>query len=99
MKFFNLMLLLLCLFVGAQSWYYCTYTIKSGDTLWGISRRFGVTIDDIMWANEGSRCIANRNLIYAGCTIYIPYHSHPGVCSTDPFEDTIENPVEDLIVV
>lgn len=38
------------------------YTIKRGDTLWGISRRYGVTIQNIVsWNN-----IQNPNLIYPG---------------------------------
>ena len=38
------------------------YTIKRGDTLWGISRRYGVTIQNIVsWNN-----IQNQNLIYPG---------------------------------
>lgn len=38
------------------------YTIKRGDTLWGISRRYGVSIQNIIsWNN-----IQNPNLIYPG---------------------------------
>ena len=38
------------------------YTIKRGDTLWGISRRYGVSVQDIVsWNN-----IQNQNLIYPG---------------------------------
>lgn len=38
------------------------YTIKRGDTLWGISRRYGVSIQNIVsWNN-----IQNPNLIYPG---------------------------------
>ena len=44
-----------------------TYTIKRGDTLWGISRKYGVSIQNIVsWNN-----IKNPNLIYAGNTIVI----------------------------
>ena len=43
------------------------YRIKWGDTLWGISRRYGVSINDLaQWNN-----IANPNLIYAGNTLVI----------------------------
>lgn len=38
------------------------YVVKSGDTLWGISRRFGVSIARIIMLNR----IANPNLIYPG---------------------------------
>lgn len=38
------------------------YTIKRGDTLWGISRRYGVSVQNIVsWNN-----IQNPNLIYPG---------------------------------
>ena len=38
------------------------YTVKSGDTLWGISRRFGISIAKIVMLNR----ILNPNLIYPG---------------------------------
>lgn len=38
------------------------YVVKRGDTLWGISRRFGVSIAKIVMLNR----IANPNLIYPG---------------------------------
>lgn len=38
------------------------YTVKRGDTLWGISIMYGITVDDLVkWNN-----IQNRNLIYPG---------------------------------
>lgn len=41
---------------------YHTYTVQSGDTLWGIAQRFGVTVQDLCnWNN-----ISNPNLIYPG---------------------------------
>lgn len=43
------------------------YKIKWGDTLWGISRRYGVPIATIVRLNR----IQNPNLIYAGQTIRI----------------------------
>lgn len=45
------------------------YHIKRGDTLWALSRRFGVSIDDIVRANPK---IKDPDLIYAGDTIRIP---------------------------
>lgn len=44
-----------------------TYKIIRGDTLWGISKRYGITIQKIVsWNN-----IQNPNLIYAGNTLKI----------------------------
>ena len=41
----------------------CTsYTVQKGDTLWGISRKFGVSVDDIVRING----IKDKNKIYVG---------------------------------
>jgi stage VI sporulation protein D len=45
-----------------------TYTVQSGDTLSKIAKRFGVTVDAIVKANN----IANPNLIKAGQVLKIP---------------------------
>lgn len=44
------------------------YTVRRGDTLWALSRRFGISITDIVREND----IANPNLIYVGQTLFIP---------------------------
>lgn len=46
---------------------YITYKIKYGDTLWSISRRYGVSIAYLVRLNR----IQNPNLIYAGNTLLI----------------------------
>ena len=43
------------------------YVVKSGDTLNGIAKRFGITLNDILQYND----IQNPNLIYPGQTIKI----------------------------
>jgi len=50
------------------------YTIKWGDTLWAIAKRYGVTIQDLVnWNN-----IKNPNLIYAGNRLVIYSNSSSG---------------------
>jgi LysM repeat protein len=45
-----------------------TYVVQAGDTLFGIARRYGVTVQDIAAANN----IVNPNLIYVGARLTIP---------------------------
>lgn len=45
-----------------------TYTIKRGDTLTSIAKKYNTTVDALASANN----IANKNLIYAGNTLEIP---------------------------
>ena len=45
-----------------------TYIVQPGDTLWGLSGRFGTTVDAIVQANN----IPNPNLIYVGQVLEIP---------------------------
>ena len=44
-----------------------TYVVRKGDTLWGISRKFGVSVDYLLAKNG----IRDRNLIYVGEIIRI----------------------------
>ena len=46
-----------------------TYTVKRGDTLWGIAKKFGVTVSAVVNANN----IRNPNLIYVGEVFIIPH--------------------------
>lgn len=45
------------------------YTVKKGDTLWGIAKKYGVTLAALIAANPQ---IKNPNLIYAGNQVRIP---------------------------
>ncbi len=45
------------------------YTVKRGDTLWGIAKKFGVTVSAVVNANN----IRNPNLIYVGEVFIIPH--------------------------
>lgn len=47
--------------------YYKSYVVKKGDTLWEISRRYNVTINQLVEINN----IKNPNLIYPGQTLII----------------------------
>ena len=42
-----------------------SYTVQKGDTLWGISRKFGVSVDDIVRING----IKDKDMIYVGQNI------------------------------
>ena len=45
------------------------YTVKKGDTLWGIAGRYGVSLTALIAANPQ---IKNPNLIYPGDRVQIP---------------------------
>lgn len=44
------------------------YTVQAGDTLFSIAQRFGVSLDDVIEANN----ISNPDVIYEGDTLTIP---------------------------
>lgn len=46
-----------------------TCTVRKGDTLWGIAKRYGVELADLIRANPQ---IKNPNLIYPGGTVRVP---------------------------
>ena len=46
-----------------------TYIVEKGDTLWGIAKRYGVTLSALIAANPQ---IKNPNLIYPGNEVRIP---------------------------
>lgn len=54
---------------AASSSYSGTYLVCKGDTLWGIAKRYGVALTDLIAANPQ---IKNPNLIYPGETVVIP---------------------------
>ena len=45
-----------------------TYTVRAGDTLWGISRRYGTTVAELAGLNG----IRNPDLIYPGQVLRLP---------------------------
>ena len=59
-----------------QKQQYETYTIKSGDTLSKIAKKYGTTVDKLMAANP---YITNKNKIYAGKTLQIPKFHEGGI--------------------
>ena len=57
-----------------------TYTVQSGDTLGGIAKRFGVTVDSLARANG----ITNPNLIRVGMKLTIPGAAAPAPAAPAP---------------
>ena len=55
---------------------YETYTIKSGDTLSKIAKKYGTTVEKLMAANP---YITNKNKIYAGKSLQIPKFHEGGI--------------------
>ena len=51
------------------------HTVQSGDTLWSLSRRYGVSVDDFVRAND----LANSNRLSVGDRLVIPAHAAGGV--------------------
>ncbi len=51
-----------------------TYTVRTGDTLYKIARRFGTSVESLLQANN----IANPDVIYAGQVLTIPEEGVPG---------------------
>lgn len=45
-----------------------THTVKSGETLSGIARKYGTTVEELVSSNG----IKNKNLIYVGQVLNIP---------------------------
>jgi len=54
------------------------YTVRAGDTLYGIARRFGTSVERLLQVNN----IANPNFIYIGQVLTIPEDGVPGVPDT-----------------
>jgi peptidoglycan DL-endopeptidase LytE len=59
-----------------------SYTVVAGDTLWGLSLRFGTTVAALAELNH----IANENLIYAGEVLTLPSGASSGAASPAPAE-------------
>lgn len=55
-----------------------TYTVRSGDTLWAIARRYGTTVSDIASLNG----ISDPSLIFPGQILIIPQSGNSGSGST-----------------
>lgn len=64
-----------------------TYIVQGGDTLWNISRKYGVPIDTIVSYNE----IKNPNLIYVGQKLKIPLGNQPLPTSTPTIQPSQSN--------
>lgn len=65
-----------------------TYTVQSGDNLWDISIKLGVSHKDLIDANPS---ITNPNVIFAGQVINVPVTSKEVISITTNIEDTSRN--------
>jgi spore germination protein YaaH len=57
-----------------------TYVIQSGDSLWSIASRFGVSPQALAAANQ----LTNQHMIHVGQTLHIPTTSSPTQGSAAP---------------
>ena len=73
-------LLVLFLIVAGQVFGQTSYIVQPGDTLYSISRRYGVSVQAIAGASN----IVNPNLIYAGQSLNIPGGEPPGGVAPTP---------------
>ncbi|MCU0486868.1 MAG: peptidoglycan DD-metalloendopeptidase family protein [Anaerolineales bacterium] len=64
------------------------YIVQEGDTLWNIAARFGVTVDELMLANN----LGSDSILYSGAQLIIPgLEGISGVLTTQevPFGETL----------
>lgn len=45
-----------------------TYTVETGDTLWGIARKYNISVDELKYFNK----MGNRDILKAGSVIRVP---------------------------
>lgn len=60
------------------------YVVKKGDTMWGISRTYGISLADLVKANPQ---IENPNLIYPGQRLNIPAKQQAVAAGSSPAVD------------
>ena len=51
------------------------HTVEAGDTLWSLSRRYAVSVDDFVRAND----LGNPDRLSVGDRLIIPTHAAGGV--------------------
>ena len=64
------------------------YIVQEGDTLWNIAARFGVTVDELMLANN----LGSDSILYSGAQLIIPgLEGISGILTTQevPFGETL----------
>jgi len=70
------------------------YRVRPGDTLWKISRAYGIEIDDILKANH----LTESSVVEVGQPIFIPSQSRPGALPVKYYAEDFIWPIKGKVI-